>query len=194
MSYQYSVVLHLLLNKHRWNASTIGEYWRLWNLPVYQWFKRHIYLQVIIKHRKPAWVAGVLAFFISAIGHEILVGIPTHSFEGWAFLAMMGQIPLIAITELVNQIEQYGFRHVWRGGKKSSRRSKTQQQETKQPVVSDQQQQLDLQKEPAKQRKHGSFGNYFFWISFCILGQPLSILLYYRSYLMRSHPELIQNT
>lgn len=21
-----------------WNASTIGEYWRLWNLPVYQWF------------------------------------------------------------------------------------------------------------------------------------------------------------
>lgn len=25
-----------------WNATTIAEYWRLWNIPVYNWVKRHI--------------------------------------------------------------------------------------------------------------------------------------------------------
>lgn len=48
-----------------WNARTIAEYWRLWNLPVYQWFKRHIYVPMITKHGMPPWIAGALAFFIS---------------------------------------------------------------------------------------------------------------------------------
>jgi diacylglycerol O-acyltransferase 1 len=27
-----------------WNSQTLGEYWRLWNLPVHHWFLKHIYL------------------------------------------------------------------------------------------------------------------------------------------------------
>ena len=26
-----------------WNASTVGEYWRLWNMPVHKWLLRHVY-------------------------------------------------------------------------------------------------------------------------------------------------------
>ena len=48
-----------------WNAKTIGEYWRLWNLPVYMWFKRHVYLPLITKHGLHPLVAHALAFFIS---------------------------------------------------------------------------------------------------------------------------------
>lgn len=158
-------------------------------------------------------MAAVLAFFISAVGHEILVGIPTHTFEGWAFWAMMGQIPLIAATEIINQLEQHGFRHVWgNGGKRGTGRqrrrrpskpfSEEKQHEDGQRLLNGNHQhdalvaaQLPVSPpaQPPKQRTRGSIGNYIFWVSFCILGQPLSILLYYRSYLMRSHPELIEN-
>jgi hypothetical protein len=31
----------------------------------------------------------------------------------------------------------------------------------------------------------GSFGNYLFWLSFCILGQPVGLLMYYRAYYIR---------
>lgn len=26
-----------------WNATTVGEYWRLWNQPVHKWMLRHVY-------------------------------------------------------------------------------------------------------------------------------------------------------
>jgi hypothetical protein len=63
--------------------------------------KRHIYLPFILKHRFQPLLAGALAFFISAVAHEVLVGIPTHTVEGWAFGGMMLQLPMIALTEVV---------------------------------------------------------------------------------------------
>lgn len=36
-----------------------------------------------------------------------------------------------------------------------------------------------------KTKPHSSVGNFFFWICFCILGQPMIILLYYRSWINR---------
>lgn len=77
-----------------WNASTIAQYWRLWNIPVYQFFKRHVYIPLRKAYPKSPWIANTAAFFISAIGHEVVVGVPTHIFQGWAFLGMISQIPL----------------------------------------------------------------------------------------------------
>lgn len=37
----------------------------------------------------------------------------------------------------------------------------------------------------------GKLGNYLFWITFCIIGQPICVLLYYRAWYMREHPELV---
>jgi diacylglycerol O-acyltransferase-1 len=34
-------------------------------------------------------------------------------------------------------------------------------------------------------------GNIIFWLSFCVVGQPLIVLLYYRAWYMREHPELL---
>ncbi|RKO91026.1 MBOAT, membrane-bound O-acyltransferase family-domain-containing protein, partial [Blyttiomyces helicus] len=68
-----------------WNAKDIGTYWRLWNTPVYNWGKRHIYLPMIVNHGISPFVANFAVFFVSAVLHEVLIGVPTHCLNGWAF-------------------------------------------------------------------------------------------------------------
>ena len=73
-----------------WNATTIGDYWRLWNMPVHKWLLRHVYYPALRQGlgRTPAMV---LVFFVSACFHELLVGWPLHMLRGWAFVGVMGQ-------------------------------------------------------------------------------------------------------
>ncbi|OZJ04435.1 hypothetical protein BZG36_02908 [Bifiguratus adelaidae] len=80
-----------------WNSGNVATYWRLWNRPVYLWFKRHVYLPLVSRGVPPK-VASFGVFLISAILHEYLVGVPTHAITGFAFFGMLGQIPLIALT------------------------------------------------------------------------------------------------
>ncbi|KAH8552127.1 membrane bound O-acyl transferase [Umbelopsis sp. PMI_123] len=81
-----------------WNSSNLGSYWRLWNRPVYLFFKRHVYLPSV-QRGFPPLLGQFVVFFISAAMHEVLVGVPTHAVTGFAFWGMLGQIPLIAITK-----------------------------------------------------------------------------------------------
>ncbi|KAG1463190.1 hypothetical protein G6F56_005340 [Rhizopus delemar] len=80
-----------------WNSGNLATYWRLWNRPVYLFFKRHVYIPAVNKGFSPL-LCQFMVFFVSALLHEVLVGIPTHSINGFAFWGMLGQIPLIAIT------------------------------------------------------------------------------------------------
>ncbi|GJC86602.1 diacylglycerol O-acyltransferase 1C [Colletotrichum liriopes] len=80
-----------------WNSESLGAYWRLWNKPVYQYFKRHVYSPLIGRGWSPR-AAQLAVFFASAVLHEVLVGIPTHNIIGVAFAGMFLQLPLIAIT------------------------------------------------------------------------------------------------
>ncbi len=89
-----------------WNAKDIAEYWRLWNLPVYKWGKRHVYLSLSINHKTSRFFSILVVFTISALLHEILVGIPTHNLNGIAFMGMMGQIPLIVFTNWLTFIRK----------------------------------------------------------------------------------------
>jgi diacylglycerol O-acyltransferase-1 len=80
-----------------WNANSIEDYWRLWNAPVHQWLKRHVYFPL----KARGWssdAAQVIIFLLSAIAHEYVVAVPTHIVQGWAFVAMVAQIPLISFT------------------------------------------------------------------------------------------------
>lgn len=38
------------------------------------------------------WWALVLVFFVSAVGHEVVVGVPLHMLRGWAFWGIMMQV------------------------------------------------------------------------------------------------------
>ncbi|KAF2734768.1 hypothetical protein EJ04DRAFT_436271 [Polyplosphaeria fusca] len=116
-----------------WNVSSVRTYWTSWNKPVTNFMRRHIYSPLVGRGWHPA-AAQITVFIISGILHELLVGVPTHNVLGVAFAGMMFQIPLIAITDMLQK---------WKGidGKTA--------------------------------------GNLIFWISFCLVGQPLAALLYF---------------
>ncbi|KAL2019683.1 hypothetical protein VTK56DRAFT_9302 [Thermocarpiscus australiensis] len=80
-----------------WNSEGLGMYWRSWNKPVYSFFRRHVYSPM----RSRGWsreASGFAVFLLSAILHELLVGVPTHNLIGVAFLGMFLQLPLIQLT------------------------------------------------------------------------------------------------
>ncbi|KAL2257549.1 hypothetical protein VTK26DRAFT_9499 [Humicola hyalothermophila] len=81
-----------------WNSEGLGVYWRTWNKPVYQFFRRHVYYPL----RARGWSrmqASIAVFFVSGVLHELLVGVPTHNLIGVAFLGMFLQLPLIVLTQ-----------------------------------------------------------------------------------------------
>lgn len=70
-----------------WNSSSLGAYWRSWNRPVYLFMKRHVYSPLVGRGWSPLAASGMV-FALSAILHEMLVGIPTHNFIGMLWLAL----------------------------------------------------------------------------------------------------------
>ena len=80
-----------------WQSDSLRTYWKTWNKPVYQFMRRHVHTPLV----KRGWrfnVASAIVFIFSGFLHEALVGIPTHSITGVAFGAMIIQIPLVAAT------------------------------------------------------------------------------------------------
>lgn len=61
-----------------WNSPSLGVYWRTWNKPVYSFFRRHIYSPMLGRGWKPQ-TAMLSVFLVSALLHELLVGVPTHN-------------------------------------------------------------------------------------------------------------------
>lgn len=64
-----------------WNSPSVGAYWRTWNKPVYYFMKRHIY-SPLVGRGWPSRSASAMVFLLSAILHEMLVGLPTHNVIG----------------------------------------------------------------------------------------------------------------
>jgi diacylglycerol O-acyltransferase-1 len=81
-----------------WNVSDIRSYWTSWNKPVTHFMKRHIYAPMVGRGVPPT-VAQIITFLFSGFLHELLVGVPTHNILGVAFWGMVGQIPLIFLTD-----------------------------------------------------------------------------------------------
>ncbi|PMD18194.1 hypothetical protein NA56DRAFT_680723 [Hyaloscypha hepaticicola] len=87
-----------------WNSPSVGVYWRTWNKPVYQFMKRHVFSPLIGR----GWSSGsasIAVFVFSGVLHELLVGIPTHNIIGVAFIGMVAQLPLIAITAPLEKMD-----------------------------------------------------------------------------------------
>ncbi|KAK9075744.1 hypothetical protein SSX86_004073 [Deinandra increscens subsp. villosa] len=123
--------------KDWWNAQTVEEYWRLWNMPVHKWIVRHIYFPCL-RSGIPKGGALLIAFFMSAVFHELCIAVPCHIFKFWAFLGIMLQVPLVMLTDFLQRKFQ-----------------------------------------------NSMVGNIMFWCFFCILGQPMSVLLYYHDLMNR---------
>mmetsp|Transcript_5660 Transcript_5660/g.14348 ORF Transcript_5660/g.14348 Transcript_5660/m.14348 type:complete len:462 (-) Transcript_5660:55-1440(-) len=84
--------------KDWWNSTTLGFFWRSWNLPVHSWMVAHVYFPLVSRGwRKPE--ASLVIFIISALMHELIVSIPFGNFKLLAFGGMMMQVPLIQLTD-----------------------------------------------------------------------------------------------
>ncbi|KAF8393596.1 hypothetical protein HHK36_021840 [Tetracentron sinense] len=65
--------------------------------PVHKWMVRHIYIPCL-QNGLPKGIAVVIAFFVSAIFHELCIAVPCHIFKFWAFIGIMFQVPLVIFT------------------------------------------------------------------------------------------------
>lgn len=90
-----------------WNSGSLGTYWKLWNKPVSNYFRRHLYVPML-KRGWSQFVSSFVVFFVSAVLHEVLVGFPTHSIVGVAFLSMILQIPLVLVTQPLEKMRGPG--------------------------------------------------------------------------------------
>ncbi|PNT31757.1 hypothetical protein POPTR_006G147600v4 [Populus trichocarpa] len=86
--------------KDWWNARTVEEYWRMWNMPVHKWMVRHIYFPCL-RNKIPKGLAILIAFLVSAVFHELCIAVPCHVFKLWAFIGIMLQVPLVVITKFL---------------------------------------------------------------------------------------------
>ncbi|XP_019754624.1 diacylglycerol O-acyltransferase 1 [Dendroctonus ponderosae] len=90
-----------------WNAENIDVFWRNWNLPVHRWAIRHLYLPMLDMGYGRS-TASMVVFFISAFFHEYMVSVPLKTYKIWAFMGMMGQLPLSHVSRFV--CKRYGPR------------------------------------------------------------------------------------
>jgi hypothetical protein len=74
-----------------WNAATLADYWKLWNIPVHKWMLRTIFFP-LVRRGAPRLASLLFVFFISAVMHERAVGVPLRMLRGWAFWGMMLQV------------------------------------------------------------------------------------------------------
>ncbi|XP_046361762.1 diacylglycerol O-acyltransferase 1-like isoform X1 [Haliotis rufescens] len=80
-----------------WNAETVSDFWKNWNIPVHRWASRHLY-KPMLRQGFNKLTGSVAVFFVSAFFHEYLLSIPLRMFKVWAFTAMLGQVPLALMT------------------------------------------------------------------------------------------------
>ena len=114
-----------------WNARKFDDYWRLWNLPVHNWLVRHVFFPCLNLGLNKTGATAVV-FFVSAALHELLVSAPCHLVRLYAFAGMMTQVPLIAVTNVIDE------------------------------------------RMPSSRA-----GNVLFWLVFCVVGQPMCLILYF---------------
>ncbi|OAX81342.1 hypothetical protein ACJ72_04315 [Emergomyces africanus] len=78
-----------------WNSCDWLEFSREWNIPVHHFLRRHVYFSSLT-HVSSPW-AMFITFFVSSIGHELVMGCITKKIRGYGILAMMMQLPIVAV-------------------------------------------------------------------------------------------------
>lgn len=150
-----------LFYKEWWEAKRLDVYWRHWNLPVHNWLVRHCFFPFMNQGYSKS-VAAVAVFLFSALMHEFLVSAPFRIFRLWAYVfavpvfrvgVCMGlscAMVFVCTLRFFGMMAQIPLIYLTKSLDKKLRGSPFEQ-----------------------------IGNVVFWISFCIVGQPLCILLYY---------------
>jgi len=71
-----------------WNCKDIEQYWKLWNIPVHNWFIRHLY-NPLLKRGYSRNISNLIVFAVSAFLHEWVVSGAVGVIGYHAFIGMM---------------------------------------------------------------------------------------------------------
>lgn len=82
-----------------WNSLDWLEFSREWNVPVHNFFRRHVYSASRGANMSRTSATGI-TFLISALAHELIMGCITRKFRGYGFTLMMMQMPIVAIQRM----------------------------------------------------------------------------------------------
>ncbi|GAB1209188.1 hypothetical protein APSETT445_007956 [Aspergillus pseudonomiae] len=80
-----------------WNSCDWLEFSREWNIPVHHFLRRHVYFPS--KARFSQSVAMFITFLVSSVAHELVMSCITKKLRGYGFVAMMLQLPLVAVQQ-----------------------------------------------------------------------------------------------
>ncbi|KAJ6144772.1 hypothetical protein N7470_008667 [Penicillium chermesinum] len=80
-----------------WNSCDWLEFSREWNVPVHHFLFRHVYFPSRSNFSQP--VAMFITFVVSAIFHEVVMSCITKKLRGYGFVAMMLQLPIVAVQK-----------------------------------------------------------------------------------------------
>ncbi|KAI0994224.1 hypothetical protein K3495_g13958 [Podosphaera aphanis] len=78
-----------------WNSTDWMEFSRKWNIPVHNFFQRHVY-----RASRPhigRRMATFITFLISSLGHEIVMACITKKIRGYGFVLQMSQLPVVIL-------------------------------------------------------------------------------------------------
>lgn len=78
-----------------WNCEDWLEFSREWNIPVHHFLRRHVYFSS--RTYFSDGFAMAITFLISSLGHELIMGCITKKLRGYGFVAMMLQLPIVAL-------------------------------------------------------------------------------------------------
>lgn len=80
------------------NSESVNYFWRTWNIPVYRWSVRHVYLP-LLSNNVNHLLAVMIVFSISALFHEYLISVPLNMYRVWIFTGMVLQFPLAYLVK-----------------------------------------------------------------------------------------------
>ena len=78
-----------------WNSSDWLEFSKEWNIPVHHFLRRHVYFSSRTYFSNST--AMFITFLVSSLGHELIMGCITKKLRGYGFVAMMSQLPIVAV-------------------------------------------------------------------------------------------------
>lgn len=82
-------------------AKTVGEFWTRYNTRVHAWIFANVY-KPLGGHKSPI-PSLFVAFFVSAIIHELAFGVATSRFDGYQFAFFMAQAPAVVLSHRLDR-------------------------------------------------------------------------------------------
>lgn len=92
-----------------WNATTLHQFWRMWNLLVHEWCLRHLYVVQVERRGMSTRMATLVTFVMSAVVHEYVCVVGFRMFRPYMFVGMVAQIPLMQYSVRWEGMRQGNF-------------------------------------------------------------------------------------